>query len=411
MHTVLIVDDDPVVRNLLKDICEAKGAHPVLAPSAEHALELMAGVDFHLIITDIVMPGMRGDEFISILKKQPRHQTIPILVISGHAGDDVVLKYIRLGAEDVLEKPFVLELLDARIVSCLEKYELRKLSKEAEKIRQRDKLTKEMVGTICHNFNQPLTHVGASLHLLKQYAKLLSGHCNFVHGKYSADEEEKFRERSTCYFATKKKDLSREALHGHILEEIASLEEAARNMTKLVNKVESIMRPVSEAYVQDACIIGLESSSRYTILVADDDMEVVNLIRKGLEGEAVDLIVATSGKEAERHARFSCPHAMILDVHMPEMESILEIFRLRHTKQVVFPLIVLSADSDPSNGTILPEHFASVDAFIPKSDEGAIAKTISMAINFARKHSKDLDDLILGSLDMPGCKPTNSAGK
>lgn len=402
MHTVLIVDDDPVVRDLLKDICEAKGAHPALAPSAEYALELMAGVDFHLIITDIMMPGMKGDEFISILKKQPRHQTIPVLVISGRAGDDVVLRCIRLGAEDVLEKPFVPELLDARIVSCLEKYELRNLSKEAEKIRERDKLTKEMVGTICHNFNQPLTHVGASLHLLKEYAGLLSGHCNFVHGKYSADEEEKFRERSTCYFATKNKDLSREALHDHIQEEIASLEEATRSMTKLVNKVESIMRPVSEAYVQDACIIGLESSSRYTILVADDDMEVVNLIRKELDGKAVDLIVATSGKEAERHARFSCPHAMILDVHMPEMESVLEIFRLRHTKQVNVPLVILSADSDPSCGTIPSLHFASADAFIRKSDENAIAKTTSTAIKLARTYAQELDDLIVGSLDKPG---------
>jgi CheY-like chemotaxis protein len=82
MPTVLIVEDDRPICDLLTDILEDAGYVVVAAANGRHALDRMATVIPDLIITDIMMPEMDGLELCAAVKAQPHLATIPIIVMS-----------------------------------------------------------------------------------------------------------------------------------------------------------------------------------------------------------------------------------------------------------------------------------------------------------------------------------------
>src|ERR1700682_4798206 len=70
--TVLIVNDDPLALDLLRDLLEPEGYKVFAAPSAQRALEITSTVRTDIIICDVVMPGMDGIELCQRLKKDPK---------------------------------------------------------------------------------------------------------------------------------------------------------------------------------------------------------------------------------------------------------------------------------------------------------------------------------------------------
>jgi CheY-like chemotaxis protein len=80
--TVLIVDDDPAVRDRLGQILAAGGWRPAVAGNGEEALDRMDQVRPDLILLDLVMPRMDGFEFVSILKEDDLWRGVPVVVIT-----------------------------------------------------------------------------------------------------------------------------------------------------------------------------------------------------------------------------------------------------------------------------------------------------------------------------------------
>lgn len=114
---ILIIDDEPVVRNLLTEVlCEKHIC--TTADSAEKALELLRTEKFSLILSDISMGGMSGLEMI------PRvHSSAPdavIIMISGQQTIDSAIEAMRLGAFDYIKKPFELEQIEIAVRRALE---------------------------------------------------------------------------------------------------------------------------------------------------------------------------------------------------------------------------------------------------------------------------------------------------
>jgi CheY-like chemotaxis protein len=86
-YTVLVVDDEPDIRYLLKVILESVGYAVVEAAHGEAALEQVRRSPPHLVLTDRMMPRMSGRELIKQLRADERTKAIPILVVSGTNGD------------------------------------------------------------------------------------------------------------------------------------------------------------------------------------------------------------------------------------------------------------------------------------------------------------------------------------
>jgi DNA-binding NtrC family response regulator len=102
-QTVLVVDDDAATREGLATLLEGWGYQTPQASDGKAALEKCAQELPHAIVTDLMMPGMNGLEFVTALAE--RAQKIAIIFVTGQATIDTAVQAIKLGAYDYLPKP------------------------------------------------------------------------------------------------------------------------------------------------------------------------------------------------------------------------------------------------------------------------------------------------------------------
>lgn len=112
---ILIVDDVEMNRVILEEIIKNMGECPLLAESGEQALEIMKDGPPQLILTDISMPGMDGYELCRILKKNEETKNIPVVFISAFDDPMDIIEGFSLGGEDYITKPFIPEVVQARV--------------------------------------------------------------------------------------------------------------------------------------------------------------------------------------------------------------------------------------------------------------------------------------------------------
>ena len=107
MHSVLIVDDEPGIRQSLKGALEDEGYKASVAESGEACLELLRKRSFDVILLDVWLTGMDG---LETLQKIRETEGAPeVIMISGHGTIETAVRATKLGAFDFLEKPLSLE--------------------------------------------------------------------------------------------------------------------------------------------------------------------------------------------------------------------------------------------------------------------------------------------------------------
>lgn len=102
--TILIVDDEKIVRDLLQDILEEKGFRTLAAKDGEEALELYRNHTFDLVFLDLKLPGMSGLDVLRHLKS--KYSNVQIVVITGYLDDKQAAQAISDGALGCIFKPF-----------------------------------------------------------------------------------------------------------------------------------------------------------------------------------------------------------------------------------------------------------------------------------------------------------------
>lgn len=120
---ILIVDDVETNREILGEIIKSMGYTPVLAESGEMALEMMKEMNPQLILTDISMPGMDGYELCKTVKGKEETKNIPIVFISAFDDPKDIVEGFFLGGADYITKPFISEVVKARVGVHLHLYE------------------------------------------------------------------------------------------------------------------------------------------------------------------------------------------------------------------------------------------------------------------------------------------------
>jgi DNA-binding NtrC family response regulator len=118
---ILVVDDEPDIRNLVSDILTDEGYQVQAAATANKAREFVQEADYDLVLLDIWMPGEDG---ISLLKDWQQHNAIqcPIVMMSGHGTVETAVEATRLGAFSFVEKPLTTAKLISTIRSALDEY-------------------------------------------------------------------------------------------------------------------------------------------------------------------------------------------------------------------------------------------------------------------------------------------------
>ena len=120
---ILIVDDVETNRLVLEEIIKDMGCSPVLAENGEQALQMAKECVPKLILTDISMPGMDGYELCRHLKHDPKTTHTPIIFISAFDDPMDIVEGFLLGGEDYITKPFIPEVVQARVGVHLRLYE------------------------------------------------------------------------------------------------------------------------------------------------------------------------------------------------------------------------------------------------------------------------------------------------
>ena len=116
MKCVAIVDDDPRLRELIRDELIDEGVEPVLCANGEELLELLDQRQIDLILLDLMMPTMDGMTCLKRLRE--RSNAIPVLVVTAFNEDNKRSEAKALGAHDFILKPDLFE----RLPELLERY-------------------------------------------------------------------------------------------------------------------------------------------------------------------------------------------------------------------------------------------------------------------------------------------------
>ncbi len=105
-HPVLVVDDDPDIREALQDILVDAGYNVVLAHHGGMALDVLGNISRPcLVLLDLMMPVMDGAQFLHQFRQQPHYSTVPVVICTA-SGRDVLP-----GSQGLLHKPFEMDAL------------------------------------------------------------------------------------------------------------------------------------------------------------------------------------------------------------------------------------------------------------------------------------------------------------
>ncbi len=115
---ILIVEDDNSINNMIRDALEAEGYACMQAFSGTEGVLLLRD-EPDLVILDLMLPGMSGDE---VIKKIKEDRDIPVIVVSAKDGVDSKIELLKLGADDYLTKPFDIKELAVRVEVRLRRY-------------------------------------------------------------------------------------------------------------------------------------------------------------------------------------------------------------------------------------------------------------------------------------------------
>jgi two-component system, sensor histidine kinase and response regulator len=218
---ILVIDDLPENVFLLQDRLESEGYEILTAYDGKTGINKAISELPDLILLDVMMPEMNGIEVCKTLVSNPSTVNIPIILVTAKAGAEDTKEGLEAGAFDYIKKPFnKIELL-ARVNSALKLSEAQKKYLEAE---QRNTFSATVV-TANHKIKQPLTLMSLSSAALKREIN--------------------------------KDVISKEA----ILKRINYIDTAIKEISDVLNQLNTIKKPVFSDYVKDIKMIDFEEDS------------------------------------------------------------------------------------------------------------------------------------------------------
>ena len=141
MNTILVIDDEQGIRQVLQDILEDEGYQVLTAEDGLDGLARLKQSVVDLVILDVWLPKMGGIEVLEKIKSD--FPEIEVIIISGHANVDLAVKAIKLGAFDMMEKPLTMERVLTQVRNALT---IEALRRENEQLKSSLVSQDEMLG-------------------------------------------------------------------------------------------------------------------------------------------------------------------------------------------------------------------------------------------------------------------------
>jgi len=172
--SILVVDDDESVGNLVVKLLERAGHHSLLRLDGQSALDVIKEGKLDLVITDLRMPGMDGIELIRRTRKI--NKKLDVIVITGYGTMEIFIEAMREGARDFIIKPIEKDQFLNAIDRALHRKGLEdSLLARTQQLVQAEKMATVGVlsAGIAHEINNPNTFIRTNLQLMNEYIKRL----------------------------------------------------------------------------------------------------------------------------------------------------------------------------------------------------------------------------------------------
>lgn len=175
---IMIIDDAPLMLEMLRDILVEHGSDVVVLSNGETAIEEAERVPPDLILLDIEMPGMDGFQVCEQFKLHPELREIPIIFLSGYNDGEVKVKAFEHGAVDYITKPFYIAEVEARVGAHLKICQLnqkvefeRMVAEKVKEISEAQQATIFALATLAEHRDED---TGAHLKRVQEYCRLLA---------------------------------------------------------------------------------------------------------------------------------------------------------------------------------------------------------------------------------------------
>ena len=116
-HTILVIEDDPAIREGLVDAQDFDGYAVLEAGNGETGIQMAVSVTCDLILLDLILPGPSGFDILKAVRAS--HPTLPVIIMTARGEEADRVKGLKLGADDYVVKPFSIKELLARIEAVL----------------------------------------------------------------------------------------------------------------------------------------------------------------------------------------------------------------------------------------------------------------------------------------------------
>ena len=312
---ILIVDDEPGIRQSLAGVLEDEGYQTHAVETGEECLEEIARSSYDLVLLDVWLPGMDGLETLTRLQEIPFANRPVVVIISGHGTIETAVKATKLGAFDFLEKPLTIEKVSVVVKNALQQ---RRLELELERFKEDDRSRLQIIGDSVpmKALRQQLTLMAATNGRVLIYGESGTGKELVAHAIHSnsARASEPFVEVNCAAIP---EDLIESELFGHrkgsfpgALEDKTGKLQKADGGTLFLDEVgdmslktqAKVLRSLEEQRFEP---VGAETSIQV-------DVRVVAATNKNLERNRTRELPRRSVLPAERH---SVPYAAVARAH------------------------------------------------------------------------------------------------
>jgi two-component system phosphate regulon response regulator PhoB len=119
MIKILVIEDHEEMSDLIKFNLEQKGYEVICSADANDGLIHLENFNPEVILLDLMLPGLKGTDFLAIIRNNKKYQHIPVIIISAKNTENDIIKGLESGADDYLTKPFSMSILAAKVKAIL----------------------------------------------------------------------------------------------------------------------------------------------------------------------------------------------------------------------------------------------------------------------------------------------------
>ena len=312
-YQILAVDDDLASRLLLQKSLKNDSYLVTVCESGEKALELIGKEKYDLVITDLIMGGIGGLELLEEIKKIA--PDLSLILLTGHASIETAIEAVRLGASDYLLKPINVDELGFRVKKALERIELERKLKDA----QRNLTYSATIATANHEINQPLTVIISAIDMIRMEIEKL--------------------------------DLKNDRLDNYL----ELLTKSSLRIANLLRKLREITSPKMQEIPYGVTMIDIDVGDdlgvkdRY-VLVVEDEENLRQIIHEVLDSASYKVILAETAEEAIDLFRGdkNLIETVILDFNLPDSDGLTLLRNLQKIDPHVKVLLTSGFDVEDS---------------------------------------------------------------